>query len=150
MAFSTLTKESSALLAGRLTTIARTLDRAPRGADADLFRAERDFIHAWLATTNRGVSSDALVCHAVGVLDRPRSPGWTETEGAWWWRGDECDWNCPHDAGDLARCEHAYEIAPPHLQERMLPVLEEFRRYVNDRLNRYGQPVGTAHPTEAS
>jgi hypothetical protein len=29
-------------------------------------------------------------------------------------------------------------MAPPHVQMRMLPVLEEFRRWVNDGLNRYG------------
>jgi hypothetical protein len=33
----------------------------------------------------------------------------------------------PHDAGDLSRCERAYEAMPPHLQADALPLLEKWR-----------------------
>lgn len=33
----------------------------------------------------------------------------------------------PHDLDDLDRCDRAYRAAPPSLQERMLPILEQHR-----------------------
>jgi hypothetical protein len=46
-----------------------------------------------------------------------------------------CDF--PYDEDDLAACERTYEMAPPHLRERMTPVLEQYRAWV--RRNRRGQ-----------
>lgn len=36
----------------------------------------------------------------------------------------------PQDPGDLARCEQVFSDAPEWAKERMLPLLEEFRRHV--------------------
>jgi hypothetical protein len=36
----------------------------------------------------------------------------------------------PQDPGDLARCEQVFTDAPEWAKERMLPLLEEFRRHV--------------------
>lgn len=57
-----------------------------------------------------GASSDAMLIRAIIGAERP---GWM-----------------PGDLGDLGRCEETYRRAPKHLQERMLPTLELFRRKV--------------------
>lgn len=75
---------------------------------------ERDFFlaralhgdHTWV-----GLSSDAMLDQAL--------------TGARW------PTDYPHDKGDLGRCEETYRRAPEHLQRRMLPTLELFRRMLN-------------------
>lgn len=99
-----------------------------RLCDADDIRGER----------HRGISSDALAVYGCSRGPRPETPGWTTSPG--YWRGDECGHGYPADKSDLQACEWTYTIAPPHVQTRMLPVLEEFRRYVIEDLNRYGHP----------
>jgi len=84
-----------------------------------------------------GISSDALALYGLSAGPRPQTPGWSNGYGRSW-SGDECGTDYPHDKSDLLACELTYEMAPPHVQMRMLPVLEEFRRWVNDGLNRYG------------
>jgi hypothetical protein len=41
--------------------------------------------------------------------------------------------NYPRDTDDLGRCERAYAAAPPHLQARMLPLLEKWRNALADQ-----------------
>lgn len=90
-----------------------------------------------------GISSDALALYALGYGPRPQTPGWSETGSSW--SGDECGQNYPMDQADLDACELTYSMAPVAAKIRMLPVLEEFRRWVNEGLNRYGVP----HPYKA-
>lgn len=88
-----------------------------------------------------GVSSDALVLYALGQGPRPTVPGRPETENGGSWRGKECGFSYPHDEADLAACERSYDMAPPSLQAIMLPVLDEFRAWVREGRNRYGEQV---------
>jgi hypothetical protein len=67
-----------------------------------------------------GISSNALAVYALGRGPHPDRV---------------CDF--PYDEDDLAACERTYEMAPPHLRERMTPVLEQYRAWV--RRNRRGQ-----------
>lgn len=62
-----------------------------------------------------GISSSALVRFAYGFGPRPGFDSF------------------PFDRGDLGRCEFAYEHAPVEIQERMLPLLREFRAFVEAR-----------------
>jgi hypothetical protein len=64
------------------------------------------------ATGETGISSDAIVREACGGV--PVGEGGPFGE-------------LPHDEGDLARCELAYERAPAHLRPKMLPLLENAR-----------------------
>ena len=91
-----------------------------------------------------GISSDALALYGVGHGPRPTVPGRTYSTGVLGWSGDECGRSYPHDEGDLMACQITYAMAPREVRERMLPVLEEFERYVRRGLNRYGEPVGTS------
>ncbi|MDQ0376541.1 hypothetical protein [Amycolatopsis thermophila] len=59
-----------------------------------------------------GVSSDALAWFAAGARPEPERHEY------------------PADRSDLAACERTFHMAPPHLQERMLPVLERYRAAV--------------------
>jgi hypothetical protein len=84
-------------------------------------RAELEFILARLEAERNhvyprcwGISSNALALYAIR---RGRRPARSEF---------------PSDKDDLGACERTYEMAPPHLQERMLPVLEEFRAAVRN------------------
>lgn len=61
--------------------------------------------HTWV-----GASSDAMLSQALTGAD----------EAMYW----------PSDNADLNRCEETYRRAPEHLQARMLPTLERFRRHV--------------------
>ena len=97
-----------------------------------------------------GISSDALALYGVGQGERPTVPGWTNKPGVLAWTGSECGRGYPHDEGDLMACEITYAMAPREVRERMLPVLEEFERYVRRGINRYGEPVGTAAPEEVA
>jgi hypothetical protein len=117
------------------------------GADdpAARLRAEHDFVIA-RAQARRfggqrcyGLSSDALAMYALGFGERPQVPG-TPTSPHFW-TGDECGQDYPADEDDLAACERTYAMAPPHLRERMAPVLEEFRGWVRERRNRHGEVV---------
>ena len=115
--------------------------------DEAAIRAERDFLldrataeHLRLRPGDVGVSSQALLLYALGSIRRPRVPGRsTRGHGYRTWSGDECGHDYPYDEDDLGRCERTYAVAPKHLQERMLPVLEEFRAWVLQRRNRYGE-----------
>lgn len=80
----------------------------------------RDFILAREDLRNSrprctGESSDALAMYAVGMEGEP-SPR-----------------DYPRDRGDLEACELTYRMAPAHLQERLLPVMEKFRAHVEER-----------------
>lgn len=67
-----------------------------------------------------GTSSDALALVGVGAIERvPRH-------------------NFPADEDDLAACERTYEMAPPQIQARMLPMLEEYRACIAAKAERYG------------
>lgn len=85
-----------------------------------------------------GASSDALAAYGVGIGQRPQTPGWSDSPNGGCWSGDECGREYPHDDSDLMACEITYRMAPRHVQERMLPVLDEFRRWIDHGLNRYG------------
>lgn len=56
-----------------------------------------------------GVSSDAMAWFGIQM------------------RGEPQDHEYPADESDLAACERTYEMAPPHVQARMLPVLQSYR-----------------------
>lgn len=71
-----------------------------------------------------GVSSDALAWFAVGRRDEPKLGEY------------------PADESDLAACERTYEMATEFLQERMLPVLERYRKHVSAR----SLPQCAVHP----
>lgn len=85
-----------------------------------------------------GISSDALALYGLGKGPRPQTPGWAASPGGSSWTAEECGHDYPHDQSDLLACELTYEMAPVEARIRMLPVLEEFRRWVNEGLNRYG------------
>jgi hypothetical protein len=57
-----------------------------------------------------GRSSDAMAWFGVGMRPEPV-------------RKDEY----PRDESDLAACERTYGMAPPHVQRRMLPILQAYR-----------------------
>jgi hypothetical protein len=63
-----------------------------------------------------GASSDALAYYGAGKRGEP-------TGG----------WDFPSDPGDLGACERTYDMAPGHIKQRMLPVLEKFREHVAER-----------------
>lgn len=63
-----------------------------------------------------GMSSDSLVAYAIGWIPEPT------------WK--------PADRGDLDACEVAYERATPAMQERMLPVLVQWRDLIYSRHRR--------------
>ena len=88
-----------------------------------------------------GVSSDALAAFALGWAPRPLAPGRPQNQSPYGtvWIGDEMGIDYPHDEDDLAACELTYQMAPARIQERMLPVLEEFRAWVRQGVNRYGE-----------
>lgn len=91
-----------------------------------------------------GMSSQALVKFAAGMGPRPRTPGHPSRPGGAMWLNEECGENYPHDMADLDACELAYKKAPAWMQRKMLPVLREFRDWVLDGKNRYGDVVGVA------
>lgn len=104
-----------------------------------------DFVLAREAATAKherprcyGVSSDALTLYALGKGERPLIPGTPSSSTGGSWHGDECGRNYPHDESDLAACELTYEMAPDQVREIMLPVLDEFRRWVREGVNRHG------------
>jgi uncharacterized protein YuzE len=63
-----------------------------------------------------GMSSDALAYYGAGKRGEP-------IEG----------WDYPADPDDLGACERTYDMAPEHIKQRMLPVLEKFRAHVAKR-----------------
>ena len=82
-------------------------------------QAERDFLVRRLGVADGfdssqeiGMSSTSLLLHAL--TGAPLS-------------------SRPLDRSDLARCERTYQLAPPHLQEKMLEPLEQFRAEVSER-----------------
>ena len=115
--------------------------------DPDQVQAELDFLaararaeHLRDRASDVGLSSQAMLLYALGLLDRPRAPGrGTRGHGYRSWSGAECGHDYPSDEDDLGRCERTYAAAPAHLQPRMLPVLDEFRAWVREGLNRYGE-----------
>ena len=109
---------------------------------------ERDFVISRLLARSRrdeprcyGLSSDALALYGLGVGLRPRTPGATVEPGITRWEGEECGRDYPCDESDLRACERTYDMAPAYVRERMLPVLEEFRAWVREGLNRHGEPT---------
>jgi hypothetical protein len=88
-----------------------------------------------------GVSSDALTLYALGKGPRPQTPGRPDREGGGSWRGDEVGRDYPHDEADLRACELTYAMAPAVLKVSMAPVLDEFRAWVREGKNRYGEKV---------
>jgi hypothetical protein len=60
-----------------------------------------------------GTSSDALAWYGVGI------------------RGEPSEDEYPRDTSDLEACERTYGMAPPEVQERMLPILERYRTKVH-------------------
>lgn len=116
------------------------------GLTADRASEALEFITRRLAAERRhtdprcyGRSSDALALYGVGSGPRPLIPGRETTRG--FWQGDECGTDYPLDESDLRACELTYEMAPSWAQDRMLPVLEEFRRWVRGGINRHGEPT---------
>lgn len=111
--------------------------------------AERKFLEprCW------GRSSDAMALYGLGEGPRPTIPGrmtaqiemgrrWAfSTKAGGSWSGDECGRDYPADMSDLNACERTYEMAPLWVQERMRPVLEEFRQWVLHGVNRYGERI---------
>lgn len=96
-----------------------------------------------------GVSSDALAAYGAGYGPRPTIPGKpyeAKTSNSGRWVREEAGDYYPHDIGDLNACELTFAMAPDHAKFRMKPVLDEFRAYVLDGLDRYGDPahMGTA------
>lgn len=92
-------------------------------------KAERDFLLNRINTSVKnnhaapdevGISSNAMVLAAMVVS--AALP----------------DFCYPSDPSDLRRCENTYRVAPPHLQERMLPILQSFRRKVAERYPEVG------------
>jgi hypothetical protein len=80
-----------------------------------------------------GISSDALALVGVGAIRRPLRQDF------------------PSDEDDLAACERTFVMAPPHIQARMLPVLEEYRAAIADKAVRYGWRVDvTTGPEDAA
>lgn len=65
-----------------------------------------------------GISSDALALFALGKRDEP-------TRAVY-----------PMDPSDLAACQLTYNMAPTHLQPKMLPALQRMRAYVAERYPR--------------
>lgn len=88
-----------------------------------------------------GISSDALARYALGSGPRPAVPGTPTSPSSRSWSGEETGRDFPHDEDDLGACERTYSMAPDELRERMLPVLEEFRRWVRRGINRNGVQV---------
>lgn len=114
---------------------------APNGPSVRPWFAERQRLHHhYEGPRCWGRSSDALALYGVGIGLRPQTPGWSDTGSSW--TREECGQDYPHDEGDLRACELTYDMADVASQMRMLPVLEEFRRWVREGLNRYG----VAHP----
>jgi hypothetical protein len=44
----------------------------------------------------------------------------------------------PYDSGDWGRCVRTYEAAPPHLQDRMRPIMDLYYRRLTDHTERVG------------
>jgi hypothetical protein len=44
----------------------------------------------------------------------------------------------PYDAGDWGRCMRAYKAAPPHLRQRMRPVMAEYFARLTEYAARHG------------
>lgn len=84
-------------------------------------------------TVGTGLSSKALALYGLGLnpdlRNEPPFSGKAE----------------PRDPSDLRRCFEAFEAAPPHIQERMLPVLAEWVEAVHGR---YPEPKGEPHEVE--
>jgi hypothetical protein len=115
---------------------------------SDILAKERDFMlqrtlmqHRRIEPRCYGISSDALALYALGLGPRPRVPGRPVEPGRTSWLGAECGDNYPADADDLAACRITYNMAPGHLQKKMRPVLDEFRAWVEEGKNRYGEVV---------
>lgn len=91
-------------------------------------KAERDFLLHRLTLASDpfksadeiGISSNAMVLIAITY----RQPA-----------GDAY---FPSDPSDLRRCENTYATAPEHLQKRMLPILQMYRRWVAKRYPEVG------------
>lgn len=66
-----------------------------------------------------GISSRAMALAALGL-------------------GDTTDHDVPRDMGDWGRCLTTYEAAPPHLQQRMRPIMDNYAR----RLRQLGDEHG--------
>lgn len=62
-----------------------------------------------------GISSNALADYALGLRAEPEVRDF------------------PRDTSDLAACERTYRMAPQNLRELMLPVLERYRAFVDER-----------------
>lgn len=91
-----------------------------------------------------GISSDALAAYGAGHGPRPTTPGKPSeapSPNAGRWTCEEAGYCYPHDVGDLNACERTFAMAPDHAKFRMRPVLDEFRAYVLDGLDRYGDPA---------
>ena len=86
-----------------------------------------------------GRSSNALAEYALGWRERPYTPGTPNSKGGSTWLNDECGDSYPSDRGDLRACELTYLLAPKWMRDRMLPVLQEFRDFVLEGKNRYGE-----------
>jgi hypothetical protein len=97
-----------------------------------------------------GMSSDALALFGVGGGPRPRVPGRPTEPGRTLWNGEECGKGYPMDTSDLLACERTYAMAPAGAKPRMLPVLEEFRAWVYEGRNRYGEVVMPRRPHSQS
>lgn len=88
-----------------------------------------------------GASSDALVNYALGTGPRPTVPGRPAAPGLSVYEGDERGDGYPRDRDDLLACILTHESAPDDLRRVMAPVVAEFRGWVLERRNRYGERV---------
>lgn len=83
-------------------------------------RDQTDFIEAMArGQVATGISSKAMAWAALG---------WAEDVGT----------EMPYDSGDWGRCVRTYEAAPPHLRERMTPIMDLYY----SRLSEYHAKTG--------
>lgn len=111
-------------------------------------RAEFEFVMARSEAARKhrnprcyGLSSDAMALYGLGRAPRPQVPGHTVAPGVLGWTGEECGTDYPHDLSDLDACERTFRMAPPWVQDRMAPVLEDFRDWVIEGRNRHGEVI---------
>jgi hypothetical protein len=100
--------------------------------EAQQVKDERDFLLRrvelalkWGGSADEiGISSNAMIAFAMSQKAGTAMP--------------EDSMNHPNDPSDLRRCENTYRAAPPHLQEKMLPILQNYRRHVSKRYPEVG------------
>lgn len=145
-ALTTVTRDRRAALMAAYTLadaglLAEETKAAERSAEYAFLAARVVAQHQRTRPRCYGISSDALALYALGLVRRPQVPGTPTREGGHSWFGSECGSDYPFDLDDLAACQRTFDMAPPHLQERMRPVLDEFTGWIRERRNRHGEVI---------